>query len=396
MDHNQLREARLLCEAVGISLENGGGVEALRLFQQYLDDFSITVFSDRKGTKVMFKGPPSTPEHERKHIDLIYGENHFNVILSLTGAFSCSYYCRECNVPYDHKDNHFCKKSCTGCNYKSVCSGEAAEKIDCPQCNRFFANRSCFENHTKPQLVKGKSMCDILKFCTVCKKIYNTLRRKGNHVCGESFCITCDSYKPSNHLCHIRPESRKTVPKNFLYVYFDFECTQETEMPDNPNCFLHVPNLCVMQQSCHSCISSNNIDEPCSTCGPRQHTFSGESTLGEFMNHVVSLRTTKEFKNVVLIAHNMKAYDGQFVLKHMVEVLKWNPKVIMTQPLGRHCRLPVLHAVTTRRDDPNRVLLQEVFPKCQHAGGGYRQTLIEGVDVIFFNKNHPKFLTRQT
>lgn len=75
---------------------NGGGVEELRQFQHFLNEYCITVFTDRRGKDTMFEGPVVTPDHPRKYIDLNLGDNHFNVITSVSSAFTVKTYCRTC------------------------------------------------------------------------------------------------------------------------------------------------------------------------------------------------------------------------------------------------------------------------------------------------------------
>lgn len=65
----------------------------------------------------------------------------------------------------------------------------------------------------------------------------------------------------------------------------------------------------------------------CVKCGVRQHVFSGVDTLTSFMSLVT--RPRPEFSKIIMLAHNMKAYDGQFVQNYMTTELKWTPEVIM-------------------------------------------------------------------
>lgn len=65
----------------------------------------------------------------------------------------------------------------------------------------------------------------------------------------------------------------------------------------------------------------------CEKCGVRQHVFSGADTLKDFM--LLVTRPRPEFNKIIMLAHNMKAYDGQFVLNYMTTQLKWTPEVIM-------------------------------------------------------------------
>lgn len=99
----QQTRAIALFKKAGVSLNNRGGIKEVRQFQNHLDLYQITVFRDRKGREVLYEGPTSSAldGRLRKEINLIYGENHFNVIASIVGAFNCSYYCRPCRMPFN-------------------------------------------------------------------------------------------------------------------------------------------------------------------------------------------------------------------------------------------------------------------------------------------------------
>lgn len=65
----------------------------------------------------------------------------------------------------------------------------------------------------------------------------------------------------------------------------------------------------------------------CEKCGVRQHVFSGADTLKDFMSLIT--RPRPEFGKIIMLAHNMKAYNGQFVLNYMTTQLKWTTEVFM-------------------------------------------------------------------
>lgn len=46
-----------------------------------------------------------------------------------------------------------------------------------------------------------------------------------------------------------------------------------------------------------------------------------------------------------MIAHNFKAYDGQFVLRHMLEELGWAPELIMTGSKIQYLKYSHLHFI---------------------------------------------------
>lgn len=56
--------------------------------------------------------------------------------------------------------------------------------------------------------------------------------------------------------------------------------------------------------------------------------FGGTETVKSFVAYLAEPRP--QYKDMIVIAHNIKAYDGQFVLLHMIEELYWAPESIMT------------------------------------------------------------------
>ncbi|XP_046397765.1 uncharacterized protein LOC124164478 [Ischnura elegans] len=331
--NEQSKRALELCKNLNVNLENGGGIEELKAFQEHLSDFTVTVFSDRKGRSVIFAGPDSTPERQRKNIDLIYENGHFNVITSVTGAFSCSYYCRKCRVPYNQKGAHRCNKKCPCCHGDDSCSSDAsgAMTITCDQCKRKFMNIKCFENHKKLGKMGDdkSSVCERWRFCPLCSRVYGTEGRTSPHVCGEIFCAVCKCSQVPPHFCFMQPDEQKVKYKGdgkVLYVFYDFECRQDKKLQNGS--FEHQPILCVVQQACSICYHVQEAEHICHACGCRQNIFDGNDPVSKFFTYLTLPR--KNFKEIVVVAHNMKGYDGQFILSHMTSKLNWKPSVLMT------------------------------------------------------------------
>ncbi|XP_061196432.1 uncharacterized protein LOC133204707 [Saccostrea echinata] len=153
-----------------------------------------------------------------------------------------------------------------------------------------------------------------------------------HHCGGQKQCKICKKTVDTDHQCYVqlKPEKKKKKGKETLqfYIYFDFECTQETG--------IHVPNLCVAHRVCQHC-GHLPIEDPCPHCrhmGPRQHVFRGPETLRQFMDWL--LQPTTGNKNsallhdeAIIIAHNFKGYDGQFILNYLVHTACLKPTVIM-------------------------------------------------------------------
>ena len=102
-------------------------------------------------------------------------------------------------------------------------------------------------------------------------------------------------------------EKEESLP--LKYIFFDFECTQEDKL-DNGGGYLHVPNYCVAHRVCSNCIDNETIGQDCDTCGKREHVFAGKDTQKEFCQWLLSPKN----KGTTAIAHNMKGYDGHFIL----------------------------------------------------------------------------------
>ena len=115
-------------------------------------------------------------------------------------------------------------------------------------------------------------------------------------------------------------EESSSFVKKPLFIFFDFECRQDTGF--------HIPNYCITHRVCDLCIDKP-LDFHCSTCSEfeegREVTFQGKETLSEFCSWLFS----KQHKGITAIAHNLKGYDCQFILNHIIKVGLKLPKLIM-------------------------------------------------------------------
>jgi t-SNARE complex subunit (syntaxin) len=87
----------------------------------------------------------------------------------MTGFYGQSYYCEKCDKPYQHKDNHKCKKGnkiCILC-LKPKHKEESKQRIYCEKCNRYCFNQECLENHSE--------VCGSIYKCLGCNKLLKRL-----------------------------------------------------------------------------------------------------------------------------------------------------------------------------------------------------------------------------
>ncbi len=251
------------------------------------------------------------------------------------------------------------------------------------ECYNRHKEASKYKNGKDKGKVSGPSECKKWWKCPTCYKVLNIEKRKREeHRCGEYFCSSCKEFVLDDHLCYLRsiPAEEDFVPK---FIFFDFECSQDELMEcekgyqmsrkknckncqeDNPcrpcakckNCktsscgkATHTPNYVVAHTVCPRCIDTEltpksvcracgtrceeceyegeDKDEgPCpGTCGLRETIFQGDATAKKFGAWVFS----QQHKYFKCVAHNMKGYDGYFLLEYLIDNAMRPDKIIYT------------------------------------------------------------------
>jgi len=109
---------------------------------------------------------------------------------------------------------------------------------------------------------------------------------------------------------------RDNPPKHekgpWAFLFFDSECRADTAYQGDDSRKVHTPNLCVSQTVCKGCITVEEDTYSCLACGAREHIFEGDDCVDRF-NAYLS-QNFGEFKEVVIFAHNARAYDKIFVI----------------------------------------------------------------------------------
>ena len=212
--------------------------------------------------------------------------------------------------------------------------------VYCAECNRYFKTQECYENHKKQgsSIRRFGNICAQYYKCAKCERVVNKkLIRKGKeHDCTDMWCRVCQGNYPIGHKCFIKPLKDDTVEedtnekaeakekekigkedKTFCYIFFDFESQQETG--------IHKPNLCVAQKVCDTC-HCRPLEEPCDVCGDdREIIFEGTDCVNDFC---LWLFNDERHKNARCLAHNLKGYDGYFILQFLYDnAIK--PNIIM-------------------------------------------------------------------
>ncbi len=348
---NSLRGAQYtaaveLVRQAGVTIPaRGCGLREIQHFQEYLahEGIAIIVYeflTFGKRVPALYNGRNSVLSVTGKinhTLYILYYERskHYQPVLNLAAALGSRGFCTFCNSRYTRVIEHRCKQLCERCK-SAECNGNKNSLIYCNACNRSYFGESCLSNHRRQgsARLKGQtrsiySVCNVLKICRECLRMYKTTDKK-NHICGISFCMNCRQTRPTTHQCFIAPlkgknQNKKVDGSQLAFVFYDFETQQHTQLHDENSTRIHEPNLCVAQRVCMSCIEIPNIDIDCVACGKREFVFS-DNPVGE----LVKLALSGKFKKTVCIAHNARGFDAQFILRYLIEEEKTQmPSLIM-------------------------------------------------------------------
>ena len=281
--HIQLERAMELHRAANVPF-GPCGLDEVDLFQKYLTNYEITVVSGDHNDSIIYPPKPT----DKQPIYLYLHDKHYDVITSMPGFLSTSYFCHECRKTYCKTTDHLCPAMCRSCRaFGCVLEGNG---IECDECNRLFKNRACYAHHKEP-MPGGRSVCQTIRKCEKCGKATDVrkLNPKG-HICGKK-CLTCGvilKEEDGEHKCYIKKTEQAEESQYNHLLFFDFESAQEHG--------IHHPNLCVV----HDEVKEVGL-------------FQGKDTVKEFCEWLL----TKEHQDCIVVAHNFQGYDGYFIIKYL-------------------------------------------------------------------------------
>ena len=280
----QLQRALDLHRAANVPLDLCGLAE-VEMFQKYLTNYEITVVSGDHDDSIIYPPEPG----DKQPIYLYYHNKHFDVITKMPGFLSVCYFCHKCRKTYCKTTDHMCPAMCKSCR-SFDCVFE--QWIDCDECNRKFKSRTCYGRHKEP-LPGGRSVCETIRKCEKCGKVTDVRKMKPNgHICGRK-CKTCGiilKKGDEEHQCYIQKLEQPEEEQYNHLLFFDFEATQEHGV--------HEPNLCVV----HDEVGEVGL-------------FKGKDTVKQFCEWLLTI----EHEDCIVIAHNFQGYDGQFIIKYLIQ-----------------------------------------------------------------------------
>ena len=301
----QEKEARKLHAAANVPL-GSCGIPEVKMFQKYLTNYEINIVSGNHNDSIIYPPKPSTNNNVTP-IYLYLHDNHYDVITSIPGFLSTSYFCHKCSQSYSNKFDHLCDGVCKSCrSYDCVLNGNG---LKCNECDRLFKNKTCYDRH-KESVDGNRSVCQAIRKCGKSMDV-RKLNPK-NHICGKK-CSTCGVVlnDKAEHKCYIQKTEQLEESQYNQLLFFDLECKQEHGV--------HEANLCIVQ------------DEE-----GKEKLFQGSDTVKKFCEWLL----TKEHQDCIVIAHNFQGYDGYFIQNYLnknaikYEVILRGAKILsMTIPM---------------------------------------------------------------
>lgn len=311
-----------------IPLDIPVSLSVLQLYADYLG-MQIVVFEANEDnptnqSRLLFATTCNAPPDKQIFLELLHRKDsttHYNLITRPAAYFHTKSFCFRCLTPYQYK--HICPLSkCEGCDSERKC-GNVRDK-ECDNCGHMCYSDSCLKQHQSLRTCQDRYMCAT---CRVSMHVKFRL----SHKCLTYICKSCGlTYTESPHYCMIRP-LKIQKDENLIITAFDIESMFVT---DADGVETHVPILLVSLTVCNLCYCEtavlakdivSGIFKPlkrasCAVCLDYLHVYRGSNCVKLFCDYIyntLALHASRIQKNmqVRVLAHNLKSYDGRFILR---------------------------------------------------------------------------------
>lgn len=319
------------------------GIPELDRFQQALPDYQIKVLSVDKPHMVIFAGPAAD-----KKILLVKVDHHYHGCNSFAGFLERSYFCHERNRGYNTEDykHHACDKLyCPSCRSRTCASFQAAKAplspgefpkptVTCPQCNRRFFEGTCYDHHHSADRER-RSLCDTLKQCLSCRSVYDAapskksekITWKHKHRCGWGECPFCFKQVDQNtHKCYIQPVDPEEDEPEFKKVSRNAVGDRAIVLEEEDGVWVQKNKPLFVYADYEATTDEQGLQTPILLCCETEEeeetqVFYGEACTDEFFLYLddLSVDAYGDDRQVIVIFHNFKGYDGMFILKYLYE-----------------------------------------------------------------------------
>lgn len=322
----QFLKALEYAEMIGITSETKCGIQEARKFEDALGIYIKIIGSDifdqfvYNGWKSNFRAEnPPTEENTvvllRHFVPQETGEKeiHYSTIVDVATYLNRLNFCYHCDHSYNKPYSHKCedvKQWCYSC-FDRACrppTGNSSQTVQekCSTCGIKFRSDRCAILHKKIECHKNV-------YCIHCRRTFPRNKKKAQdgklvfmtnteclkkHVCMK-ICKVCKNETPANevHDCYIQKTEFNTPSEKLIFI--DFETDQTTKE--------HIPVFCHIKF----------FNQKKQTWEDRQ--FGLDPQHPDIKDAVGKFLFSKNFFGYTIIAHNMRAFDGCFLLQFMAE-----------------------------------------------------------------------------
>lgn len=326
---HQARIAAELCELAGVKVEFPCGVSEIKKFENalgiYIKIVGGDVFSEIVYDGVLSNRRDDVPVTE-ENVYFLYrtliikdkkdpedeANFHFDAIVNRKAFFNEPHFCLFCNKRFRDFGKHKCddiKEWCYSC-FSRECPplSECCVVGKCADCGVSHRSDVCREMHD------NNSKCKKNTFCPKCRtwikreldtktgKLETPSDVRKKHVCLKKCKVCKKDVEPLSHTCFHQPTPFK--PPTPHRLYFDYETDQSTGV--------HLPIF-------FHCRWVNGVEDQ----DQNQKSFwikDYDMSPRKMQHEIGKFLFSKQFEGYTMIAHNMKAFDGCFLLRYMSEV----------------------------------------------------------------------------
>ena len=230
---------------------------------------------------------------------MLFYKKHYWPITSPKAFFQKRAFCDWCKTATDHLELHRCEFICCLCK-RGNCKTEIAQYKRCQNCDLNCYNENCIRLHCS-------KYCKPRLLCEYCGSKY--LFKHSCSVVEQKYCVNCKNLVSIDHRCYIQKGTIKYAGSIDGYIFFDFESSQEFGT--------HVANLVIA----HKYSRVGVLVEK------KYFYQDGEDVNKQFCDWLFSQ------KNYIAIAHNLKGYDGIFLMNYLLNNLRpgTDPPTVLNQ-----------------------------------------------------------------
>jgi len=285
----QDKEVLKLVRALNL-IDEPCGLEEIVKIEKYFKNYQVYIIDRNSNYEFIYKGP-----EQQMKIFMLKNNNHFDLITSLPSFFETRNFCLKCLKGYENFEYHKCNNVCKSCRSR-YCVNRGEELYRCSNCSHKCSSELCLALHQE-------KICKNLSECKHCNKYVSS-----NHLCNGRWCCNCKCAVPWEHKCFVLTENERFAKKSGKndykgFIFYDYESMVDADQ--------HIPNLVCAQKICKNCLDKwQYIENSNCASGCGVHVFYTNDSFCQW------ILLQDDF---ICIAHNMRAYDGIFIMNYLTK-----------------------------------------------------------------------------